>query len=71
LHNRGTPHGPDVGIVSAATQAQLGPVYFNGGLAFMFETCYLLKVSSAFRNGERREVDYTATSWGGIPGAKL
>lgn len=40
-----TPHGPDEGTFLGASAATLRPTYFAGGLAFMFETCYLLKVS--------------------------
>ncbi len=38
LHNRMSAHGPDVTTHQRATQAQLVPEKFDGGLAFMFET---------------------------------
>jgi len=71
LHARGTPHGPDVGVFEQATKAKLEPHYFAGGLAFMFETCFHLAVSAAFRAGQAREVDYRVNAWGRFAEAKL
>lgn len=38
LHNRMSAHGPDAASWHKATQAELKPVKFDAGLAFMFET---------------------------------
>ena len=40
-----TPHGPDEHAFLGASRAVLEPTYFQGGLAFMFETCYMLKLA--------------------------
>ncbi|KAJ1425300.1 homogentisate 1,2-dioxygenase-like protein [Ochromonadaceae sp. CCMP2298] len=48
LHSCMTPHGPDSATFAKASSAPaLPPVYFDQGLAFMFETCYMLKVAPA------------------------
>ena len=72
LHSRYTPHGPDVPVHREAVAADLKPVKFEGGLAFMFETCYLVRVSEWARAGPHRERTYASSSWGGFaPAAKL
>merc|ERR1719240_956047 len=45
LHNTMTPHGPDTGSFLGASAAPIhnNPVFFDDGLAFMFETSSLLK----------------------------
>jgi homogentisate 1,2-dioxygenase len=47
LHNTMTPHGPDAGVFVGASAAPLhnNPRFFDEGMAFMFETSYLLKPS--------------------------
>eukprot|EP00600_Ochromonadales_sp_CCMP1393_P006408 CAMPEP_0174968356 /NCGR_PEP_ID=MMETSP0004_2-20121128/8087_1 /TAXON_ID=420556 /ORGANISM="Ochromonas sp., Strain CCMP1393" /LENGTH=413 /DNA_ID=CAMNT_0016217577 /DNA_START=338 /DNA_END=1579 /DNA_ORIENTATION=- len=47
LHSCMTPHGPDTATFLKASNAPepQPPVYFDQGLAFMFETCYMLKVA--------------------------
>lgn len=66
LHNRYTPHGPDAATVEAASSGDLVPKFFDGGLAFMFETCYSLKLSEFALNGTHRETDYSQNAWGKI-----
>ncbi|CAI5723360.1 unnamed protein product [Hyaloperonospora brassicae] len=45
LHSVFTPHGPDVATFLAASNEQLEARKFDGGLAFMFETTYLIKLT--------------------------
>jgi homogentisate 1,2-dioxygenase len=46
--------------------ATLQPQHFEEGLAFMFETTYVLKVSQWAQECEHREVDYVRC-WEGLP----
>jgi homogentisate 1,2-dioxygenase len=70
LHNRLVPHGPDEPTHTTASHAELKPVYYDSGLAFMFETAYLLKLSEFAREGAHRERDY-ADCWKGLSRANL
>lgn len=45
LHSCMTAHGPDAASFTKASAADLQPVYFDQGLAFMFESTYLFKVA--------------------------
>ena len=45
LHSCGTAHGPDAVSFTKASAADLQPVYFDQGLAFMFESTYLFKIA--------------------------
>lgn len=47
LHNCMTPHGPDAVVTEKAMNAKLEPHYFNGGMAFMFESRYLMRPTKA------------------------
>lgn len=63
LHLAMTPHGPDTTtFVKAINDADENgiqqPVYFAGGLAFMFETCYILQVSSSAINAPNKDLQY-------------
>ena len=42
------------------------PEHFEGGLAFMFETTYILKVSEWAKTCKHREADYAAC-WDDMP----
>lgn len=44
----------------------LQPVKFEGGLAFMFETTYMLKMTDYAFSAPHREVDYV-DCWAGLP----
>lgn len=44
LHSCMTAHGPDAPTFLRASTAELKPQYFSNGLAFMFESSYLLKL---------------------------
>lgn len=47
LHGVSTPHGPDAASFAKAIAADTSkPVKFDGGLAFMFETSALLRLSN-------------------------
>lgn len=46
LHSAATPHGPDGATFAAATAAELKPVRVaEGTMAFMFESCLMLKTT--------------------------
>ena len=62
LHSCGTPHGPDATTFDKASKATLGPVYFEEGLAFMFETSYLLKIAPEALESSTLQRDY-AKCW--------
>jgi homogentisate 1,2-dioxygenase len=67
LHNCMTPHGPDrESYTKAVADPCEDPVQFNGGLAFMFETCLQLSVApNAVDNLEWRDIEYAAC-WDGL-----
>uniref|UniRef100_A0A7S3KWR8 homogentisate 1,2-dioxygenase n=1 Tax=Amphora coffeiformis TaxID=265554 RepID=A0A7S3KWR8_9STRA len=67
LHNCMTPHGPDTDTYNKATNDPCdSPTKFDGGLAFMFETCLPLKVApAALENPAWREMTY-AECWQGL-----
>jgi homogentisate 1,2-dioxygenase len=58
LHSCMTPHGPDAGTFVNASSAQLAPFYFAEGLAFMFESTYLLKVSPSALASDSLQSNY-------------
>jgi homogentisate 1,2-dioxygenase len=60
LHNCMIPHGPDaVTYHKAVADPCTAPTYFDGGLAFMFETCFPLQVSpQALLDTSWRDVNY-------------
>ena len=65
LHNCMTPHGPDAKAYEKATNDPCKePVYFDKGLAFMFETYLPLTVApEALNDEEWRDMDYGKHSW--------
>lgn len=66
LHNCMMPHGPDAATFKKATNSgKLVPVYYDEGLAFMFETKYILKVSPSAMN-ETVDKNYTEC-WKHLP----
>ena len=66
LHSCMVPHGPDAGTFAKATAANLKPHFFGGGLAFMFETSYILKLTRFAREGEHVDRDYYKC-WENLP----
>jgi len=68
-HGAGTPHGPDAAAVASASQADTSrPTKFDGGLAFMFETSALLRLTpfAADPSNGMLDTDYGAC-WEGLP----
>lgn len=46
LHSAMTGHGPEAEVFDKASNAELKPMFIGkGSLAFMFETCYLMKLT--------------------------
>jgi homogentisate 1,2-dioxygenase len=66
LHNALTPHGPDEASYSkAVADACASPVLYEGGMAFMFETCLSLKVApQALNDAQWRDMAYAVDAWG-------
>lgn len=80
LHNVMTPHGPDRETVEKEEMRLVGkgegesnnvnveiPVRFDGGLAFMFETSAILKLTPYAIETPTRDREY-ASCWNGIKG---
>lgn len=65
LHNTMVPHGPDRAAFEKASAATLEPEHLGDTLAFMFESRYLLDVTSAALDSPHRQWDYLA-SWRGL-----
>ena len=67
LHNCMTPHGPDTESYDKAVQDPCDtPVRFDGGMAFMFETCLSLSVApAALHDPVWRDTQY-AQCWQGL-----
>ena len=68
LHSIGTPHGPDTATFTKAsnTDNPLLPVHFREGLAFMFESCYMLKVTESALSANNRQRNYL-DCWENMP----
>jgi homogentisate 1,2-dioxygenase len=66
LHSCMMPHGPDAATFDKASEAVLKPEFFDKGLAFMFETSYMLKLSEWSLYGPHREADYHEC-WADLP----
>jgi len=71
LHMCMCPHGPDRSTYETAMADPCDtPKRFDGGLAFMFETCLSLQVApDALHDtpaGSWRDVSYTTSSWQGL-----
>ena len=64
LHSCMSAHGPDAATFRKATAADLAPVKFDGGLAFMFETSYILKLTNFAATATHRDMEYQ-TCWDG------
>ena len=70
LHNRMSAHGPDVASHARAVAADLQPVKFDGGLAFMFETVLPIRLSRWGYETELKQTGYDRV-WDGFERAKL
>lgn len=67
LHSCMSPHGPDLATFQKATSETLGPVKFDGGLAFMFETCYSLNLTEWALQAPHLDSDYEEKCWADLP----
>jgi hypothetical protein len=66
LHSCMSSHGPDADTFLKASGADLKPDHFGAGLAFMFETCHLLKLTHWAMSCGHRDVDYQKC-WQALP----
>jgi homogentisate 1,2-dioxygenase len=66
LHSCMSAHGPDAATFKKASVMELGPEYFDGGLAFMFETCFQLRVNPWALDHATNDKDYQQC-WEGLP----
>lgn len=59
LHMCMSGHGPESGVFEKASNAELKPVKISeGGMAFMWETCYMLKLSDKLARGHKLDTEY-------------
>jgi homogentisate 1,2-dioxygenase len=58
LHSCMTPHGPDTDTFVHASNAALAPVNFQAGMAFMFETSLMLRLTPHALAAPHRDVGY-------------
>ena len=65
LHNALTPHGPDAESYKKAVEDPCStPTVYEGGMAFMFETCLSLKVAPiALHDTNWRDMSYATDAW--------
>ena len=66
LHSPMSAHGPDANTHTKASAAPSKPHFFDGGLAFMFETSHMMKLTDWALNGKHRDVDYYKC-WANLP----
>lgn len=68
LHSIMTPHGPDAdSYIANVNNPCTNPTKFDGGLAFMFETSAMCRVSRYALECVQREKNY-ANCWDGLLG---
>ena len=53
-----TSRGPDSTVFERASTTKLEPFKFDKGLAFMFETSHVLRLTEAFATSDRIDSDY-------------
>lgn len=59
LHSTMTPHGPEKEVFEKASTVELKPQFVSpGGMAFMFETCYLMKLTPYATEKSHLDNDY-------------
>ena len=58
LHSCMSAHGPDAVTFEKASNGTLAPHYFDGGLAFMFESTLMMKLTDDALDGEHLDRDY-------------
>lgn len=65
LHNCMSPHGPDAAAFEAGSNAVLEPEKYDGSLAFMFESRYIIRPTRFALECPQRRRDYAAC-WQGL-----
>lgn len=64
LHMAMAAHGPEAAVFEKASKVDLKPAKIGeGSMAFMFETCYILRSTEQALAEGLREMDYAETSW--------
>ena len=58
LHSCMSAHGPDAPTFEKASTADLAPFKFHAGLAFMFETTLILKLTKHAAEAPHRDMAY-------------
>lgn len=58
LHSVMTSHGPDAETFIKASTVKLEPAYFDEGLAFMFESTFMMKVSQRMLDSPQLQQEY-------------
>lgn len=59
LHSAMTAHGPEKEVFDKASESDLAPMKVGeGSLAFMFETCYMLRLTKYALDSNNLDVDY-------------
>jgi homogentisate 1,2-dioxygenase len=58
LHNCMSAHGPDAATYEQASTAKLEPRYLGDTLAFMFETCFVLRPTRTALEAPQLQRDY-------------
>ena len=66
LHSCMSGHGPDGPTFLKASEEDLKPFYFDAGLAFMFESTYMMKIAEKQLEAPNLEKDY-AKCWTQLP----
>jgi homogentisate 1,2-dioxygenase len=65
LHNALSAHGPDLATFEKASAAELAPHYIADTLAFMFETCFVVRPTKFALETPALQRDYDAC-WDGF-----
>jgi homogentisate 1,2-dioxygenase len=65
LHNCMSAHGPDATTYQKASNAELAPQYLDGGMAFMFESRYIMRPTAQALEGDNFQPDYLDV-WDGL-----
>ena len=67
LHNCMSGHGPDAKTFEKASKADLKPVYLDGGIAFMFESRYIMRPTKTAMHSPHLQENYGENSWSALP----
>ncbi|NQV54468.1 MAG: homogentisate 1,2-dioxygenase [Rhodospirillales bacterium] len=65
LHNRMSPHGNDAEVYAKASTQKLEPVFLDGTMAFMFETCFAYRPTNFAMETPLLQKNYFET-WQGL-----